>query len=121
MPYVVPMNFGYKDQCLYLHSASSGKKIEILKNNNNVCFEIDIDTQLVKSERPCDYSMKYLSVIGFGKAIFLDEKQERKRALHIIVGHYIETAPYEYDEKLLDKLTIIKIEINQMFGKNSAY
>ncbi len=39
-PYMVPMNFGYKDNNLYLHSSSEGRKIEILKANNQVSFGV---------------------------------------------------------------------------------
>ncbi len=41
IPYIVTMNFAYKDNCLYLHSAKSGRKIDILRKNPRVCFEID--------------------------------------------------------------------------------
>ena len=43
MPYVIPMDFGYKDNCLYFHCAREGKKIDIIKRNNSACFEMDID------------------------------------------------------------------------------
>ncbi len=43
MPYIVPLCFGYQDRCLYFHSAIEGKKISMIKSNNNVCFEVDID------------------------------------------------------------------------------
>ena len=39
VPYIVPLSFGYKDNCLYFHSAPEGRKIDIIKQNNNVCFE----------------------------------------------------------------------------------
>ncbi|MBM4241899.1 MAG: pyridoxamine 5'-phosphate oxidase family protein [Euryarchaeota archaeon] len=77
MPYIVPMNFGYKDNRLYLHSASEGKKIDIIRENNNICFEMDIKHDLVKSESPCHYGMKYCSVIGFGKAYLVDDLDEK--------------------------------------------
>ncbi len=48
-PYIVPLCFGYKDNNLYFHSAGEGKKLDIIKKNNNVCFEFDIDLELVKS------------------------------------------------------------------------
>ena len=41
IPYVVPLNFGYKEKVLYFHSAPEGKKIEYIRKNNNVCFEIE--------------------------------------------------------------------------------
>ena len=47
-PYVVPLCFGYDDNTLYFHSAIEGKKIEILKKNNSVCFEMDIGTELIQ-------------------------------------------------------------------------
>ena len=47
-PYLVPMNFGFKDNILYLHSSPEGKKIEILKVNNKVSFGVQIKTGLVK-------------------------------------------------------------------------
>ena len=49
-PYIVPLCFGYKDNTLYFHSALEGKKLDIMKNNNNVCFEFDIDYQIVEAE-----------------------------------------------------------------------
>lgn len=51
IPYVVPMNYGYRDNCLYLHSAKEGRKIDIIRENPNVCFEVDTDIELVISFR----------------------------------------------------------------------
>jgi uncharacterized protein len=47
-PYIVPMNFGYSDNCLYLHSAPQGKKIELLKRNPLVCFEVEHDVAILE-------------------------------------------------------------------------
>jgi hypothetical protein len=54
------MNFAYHDNCIYLHSAPEGRKIDILKNNDRVCFEVDIQTQIVKDSQACNWSMRYL-------------------------------------------------------------
>ena len=59
MPYVVPLSFGYKfidDGALelYFHSAFEGKKIDILKRNNKVCFEMSCEGEPVYSEIPCN-------------------------------------------------------------------
>ncbi len=75
-PYMVPMNFGFKDNNLYLHSSTEGKKIEILKVNNKVSFGVEIKTEVVKSEKPCNWGMNYMSVIGEGYAHFIEEYQE---------------------------------------------
>lgn len=121
MPYIVPMNFGYKNNSLYLHSAKEGKKIEIIKNNNNVCFEIDTDHELIKSEKACSWGMKYRSVIGFGKAHLIDNSEEKRRALDIIMEHYSSKSSYDYLEKEIDNVAIIKIEIESIIGKELGY
>ncbi|MBL7205487.1 MAG: pyridoxamine 5'-phosphate oxidase family protein [Desulfobacteraceae bacterium] len=118
IPYIVPLNFGYRDSCLYFHTPKAGKKIDMIKTNNRVCFELDIDHEVVKAENPCDWNMKYRSVIGYGRASLLDEIEEKRRALDIILDHYSGRV-HEYKEKMVDHLAIIKVEIQSMTGKKS--
>ncbi len=73
MPYIVPLCFGYKDNTLYFHGALEGKKIDILRKNQNVCFEFDVDAEVVEKEKACSWGMKCQSMIGFGKADFKPE------------------------------------------------
>ena len=123
LPYIVPVAFGYKGNCLYFHSAPEGKKIEIIKQNNNVCFELDIDCELdKKTEQPCNWSMKYRSVIGFGKAFFIDDLEGKKAALNIIVEHYSGNPnEYPYPKDMISNMAVIKVEIDSMTGKQSGY
>jgi len=121
VPYVVPMNFGYKDNCLYFHCAKAGKKIDVIRQNNKVCFEMDIDQTIVKPEgRPCGYSTKYRSVIGFGKAFLVDDLEEKAMALNIVTQHY-SGGFYQFSEKELENVAIIKVEIDSMTGKKAGY
>jgi len=120
IPYVIPVNFGYKSNRIYFHSAPMGKKIDILKNNNNICFEIDIDHELFISDNICNSSMKYRSVIGFGKAFLINNIEEKRDAFNIITNHYITGNSHEYNERLLKKIAIVKIEIDSMTGKKSG-
>ena len=119
-PYIVPLNFGYRDNCLYFHTPQVGKKIDMIKTNNRVCFELDIDCEVVRAENPCDWTMKFQSVIGYGRAFLLDDTEEKRRALNVIVEHYSGRVN-EYNEKLVDRLVIIKVEIESMTGKKSGY
>jgi len=121
IPYIVPMNFGYKDNCLYFHSAPIGKKIEIIKKNNQVCFEIDIDHELVITESACNATMKYLSIIGFGIAELIDDFEPKQKALQIIMDHYSTNKNHEFSKKMIDNLVIIKVKIDKMTGKKSGY
>lgn len=120
-PYIVPMNFAYHDQCLYLHSAREGRKIEILKKNNQICFEIEQQTELVISDDPCKWSMRYLSVIGFGRAFLMDDLLAKKAGLDIIMKKYSSLQSFEYPDNALNKILIIKVEIDEMTGKKAGY
>ena len=62
--------------------------LDRLRNNNKVCFEFDTDHELVMDKKACDCRMKYLSVIGFGKAVFVEDIELKHRALDIIMQHF---------------------------------
>ncbi len=117
VPYIVPLCFGYEKGALYFHSAIEGRKLEILKKNPRVCFEMDIDCELVKSGDRC--TMKYRSVIGNGQASFIETLEDKRNALDLIMRHYNqEPIPYP-DPVLTNMLAVIKAEIKEMTGKAS--
>lgn len=123
-PYIVPMNFGFKDHNLYLHSSNEGRKIEILKINNKVSFGVEIRTKVVKSELPCNWGMNYMSVIGEGYAYFIEDSKKRIEALDIIMSKYSNneaTTSFRYSETALNKVALIKIEVELLSGKISGY
>ncbi|OGD13986.1 hypothetical protein A2V47_07155 [Candidatus Atribacteria bacterium RBG_19FT_COMBO_35_14] len=121
-PYVIPMNFGYRDKNIYLHSAREGRKLDILRNNDKVCIEFDVDVKLVQSQEACETSMKYKSVLIFGTAVILEDTAEKKRALDIIMHHYYyhnSPSVFHFPEDVLEKVIIIKVKIEEMTGKES--
>jgi len=120
-PYIVPMNFGYKDACIYLHSAKEGRKIAILKKNPNICFEVESKAEIKTGEKACDWGMKYLSVIGLGKVEFVNEEQEKLAALSILMEKYVVATALEYRGESLSKVQVLKIEIKEMTGKKAGY
>ena len=117
-PYVVPLCFGYDNGALFFHSAKEGRKIEILTKNNQVCFEFDIDPEVKSGKTACAWGMKYRSVIGFGKAVFIEDPEERRKALDVIMRQYAD-GDFEYSEKSFEKALVIKVEIESMTGKKS--
>ena len=117
-PYIVPLCFGYKDKVLYFHSSQKGKKIDIIKKNPKVCFEFDTDTEIVKAEDACRWTMRYRSVIGFGNASLLEDTEEKRKALNIIMSQYSD-GTFEYNDSILKKTFMIKVEIESMTGKQS--
>ena len=117
-PYVVPLNYGYRDGRLYFHCAGEGRKIDILKINDRVCVEVDIDSRIVRGDAPCRWAAKYRSVIGFGRARIVDGETEKIAALEIIMAHY-GGGGGEYDEKSLRLTTVIEVVLESMTGKQS--
>ena len=119
-PYVVPLCFAYSNKTLYFHSAEEGLKLEILQQNPNVCVEFDLDHEVIQGDKPCKWSMKYRSVIGFGKASFVEDLEEKRRGLDAIMHHYSGRS-LEYMERAIESTCIIKVEIESMTGKKSGY
>ena len=117
-PYIVPLSFGYADDELYFHSAMEGKKLDILKKNNRVCFEFDIDTEIKIGKTACQWGMKFRSVIGFGQAYFIEDPESKRSALDTIMGQYSNDA-FEFPDETVAKTVVIRVEIESMTGKRA--
>jgi hypothetical protein len=119
-PYVVPLSFGYRDGVLYFHGGAKGTKARILRKSNNVCFEMDVDVALSPSDEPCRCGLKYRSVIGQGKAYFIDDPDGKRDALNVIMGQYVE-GTYEFSDEAVRRTTVFRVEIESMTGKQRGY
>ena len=117
-PYMVPMNFGYSDGCLFFHCANQGRKIDVIKKNPNICFEVDELIRLKKASLACDWGIDFKSVIGSGKAQFLEDSKEKIQALNVIMSQY-SGRTFEYPDEMLEKTCVIKVVIDEMAGKQS--
>lgn len=120
-PYVVPVNFVCSGGCLYLHSACEGKKIEILKRNNRVCFEAEAGVELVRSERACDFGARYVSVIGTGTASFVEDSAEKSRVFDLFMAKYAGPGAWSYPETALRGVAVIRVDVETLTGKFSGY
>jgi hypothetical protein len=118
-PYIVPVCFGYEDGALYFHSSPQGRKMDILRKNNAVCFEFDIDQEVVKAEGACQWNIEYRSVIGFGKASLIEDPKEKRRALDLIVAQ-CGGEPEQYPQKTLSRTAVVRIDIESATAKVTA-
>jgi nitroimidazol reductase NimA-like FMN-containing flavoprotein (pyridoxamine 5'-phosphate oxidase superfamily) len=117
-PYIVPLCFGYKDNTLYFHSAVRGKKIDILRNNPRVCFEFDSDSEIQSGETACKFGMRYRSVIGFGTAVIIDNPNDKRHALDVIMANYTK-GQFTYTDEGIRKTAVIRVDIDTLTGKSS--
>jgi len=119
-PFLVPVFYAYDGAAMYFHSASAGTKIEILKRNPKVCFEISIDQGVIESDKACDFEAKHRTVIGFGKAGFIDDEVEKIQILNRIVGRFTDKK-FDYPKENLRQTSVIRIEIESIKGKKHGF
>ena len=117
-PYIVPVCFGYKNNRIYIHSASEGRKLDIIKKNPRVCFEMEADVKILETPEACDWSIAYKSIMGAGTAVVVDKAEEKSEALSILMGHYSQK-DYSFEDIDLADLVVIRIDILWMTGKAS--
>jgi nitroimidazol reductase NimA-like FMN-containing flavoprotein (pyridoxamine 5'-phosphate oxidase superfamily) len=103
---------------LYFHGASEGKKMDIIRENNNACFEIDCDCQLIENEKPCSCSYGFKSIIGFGKIIIMETTEEKTNELNILMKHQTgKEMRHNFPEEALEKLVVYRMEVEEFTGK----
>ena len=125
-PYVLPMNFGYHDKAIYLHSAPTGKIIDILNHNNKIAIAFTIGQELAYQnvEVACSYRMRSKSVIINSTVEFIEQNEEKINALNIIMAHYSERT-FTYSIPAVQNVKIWKVVINdftcKLFGVKQSH
>ncbi len=122
LPYLLPFNFGYEDGIIYFHSGRTGKKIDILTQNPNVCVEFSTDYQLrFQSENvACSYTMKYRSVLAYGKVEFIEDPEQKIQIMNKVMKHYI-SDNFTYNPPSMKEVSCWIVRIHKMEGKINGY
>jgi len=112
-------NFVYLEGDIYFHCAPEGEKIEDIKRDERVCFEIDLPIGYVKSdENPCEAGYLYQSVIAKGRAFIVEEKEKKLRVLKALMEKYQPKGGYgPFPEKKLMLTAVVRISIDHISGK----
>jgi nitroimidazol reductase NimA-like FMN-containing flavoprotein (pyridoxamine 5'-phosphate oxidase superfamily) len=120
-PYLLTVNFGYRDGCLFFHSAPEGKKIDLIRRNPRVCVQVMTDIRMTTGDDPCnDWTMKYKSITGYGKAEIITDTAEKIDGLNVLMNHYSAKGPFTFSDKGLAESAVIRIRIESMTAKGSA-
>ncbi len=111
-PYVVPMNYGYEfidgKLIIYLHGARRGRKIDIMRVNPKVFFELECDIVPFEGDIACNYGITYASVMGRGVAEILEAPEGKMHGLSVLMKTQTEK-DFEFNEKLVSVVSVIKI------------
>ncbi len=116
VPFIVPVFFAYDGEALYFHSARAGTKIDILKRNPSVCFEVSITDGVIESDSACDFEARHRTAIGFGAASFVEDEAEKIAALNRIVARFSERT-FTFPAANLAATAVVRIAVASIKGK----
>lgn len=121
-PYVIPMNFGFEHDVIYLHGAQHGKKIDILRQHPSVCINFTTDHVLryQNEEVACSWSMKYRSVLCYGEAEFILEPEEKTAAFHIVMSQYTK-GKFKFNPPSIREVNVWKVKVLKYEGRTYGY
>ena len=120
-PYVVPMNYGYTMEegrlVLYMHSALRGKKLDMMRANPRVFFEMDCDLAPFEGEKPCQYGLVYSSVMGRGTACIVEDVEEKIKAMKLLMKTQT-GKDFEFNDRLVSIVAVIRIDVEEYTAKH---
>ena len=120
-PYVVPMNYGFVKEdgklVLYLHSAVQGKKLDMIRCNPRVFFEMDCDRMPFEGDKPCQYGLVYSSVMGRGTARIVEDVEEKKKAMSLLMKAQTDK-DFSFEDKLVSIVAVIRIDVEEYTAKH---
>jgi nitroimidazol reductase NimA-like FMN-containing flavoprotein (pyridoxamine 5'-phosphate oxidase superfamily) len=120
VPFLVPLFYAYDGKAVYFHSAQAGTKIDILKRNNLVRFEVLSELGIIEADSACDFEAKHRTVIGLGRASFVEGEDEKAAILDMIVGRFTDRR-FEYPKENLKRTCVIRIDIESIKGKEHGF
>ena len=120
-PYVVPMNYGYTMEdgklVLYLHSAVKGKKLDMIRANPKVFFSIDCDRMPFEGRVACQYGLVYSSIMGRGTATIVEDVEEKKQAMSILMKTQT-GKDFTFEDRLVSIVAVIRIDVAEFTAKH---
>ena len=122
--YIVPLNFGFEDNkerlLFYFHGAKEGRKIDLIAKSPYVGFEMDSSHEVyTKSDTgtACTYTARFQSVIGTGRVSMVDDTNEKRHGLLLLMKHTTQKCEWSFDEKMLNAVAVFKLEVEKLSCK----
>ena len=116
--YLLPINFGYSNGCIYIHSGKHGHKLDVFQDGTPVSLSIQHAVEVVPAPTPCKYTTHYMSVLGKGTITRLDVPEQVQDGLNTIVAHY-GAQPIAYAPADLDRIFVYQIKLESVSFKQS--
>ncbi|MBC8515934.1 MAG: pyridoxamine 5'-phosphate oxidase family protein [Nitrosopumilus sp.] len=124
-PQIIPMNFVFRNDVVYMHSHVKGEKLDNISRDNKVGFEADRELEFLPSyfEDPHNASLAdtlYISIVIKGIASFVSDREEKTLALNGLMEKYQPEGQYDpiqSDMRVLDAVSVIKVTPKTLHGK----
>lgn len=122
--YIVPLNFGYEIRndtyIFYFHGATEGRKIELIRKNPHVGFEMDTDAAVYKkgeSDLACTYTARFQSVIGNGIVEMVSAPEEKLHGLSLLMAHNAGPREWTFDANMLHAVAVFRLAVTKLSCK----
>ena len=119
-PYLVSVNYGYTMEdgklTLYVHGATEGRKLDVLRANPKVFIEMDCDIMLIEGKLACQYGTTYSSIMGTGTAVIVEDPEEKMKGLSILMKTQT-GKDFEFNERLVSIVSVIRIDVAEYTAK----
>lgn len=121
MPYVVPMNYGYRMEegklTLYLHSAVKGYKLDVIAKNPVCCFEMNCGVEPFEGKIPCQNGITYYSLMGRGMIHMVEDVAEKEAAMTLLMK--VQTGKdFTFNERLVSIVSVLRIDVSAYTAKH---
>jgi len=114
-PYAVCVNFIYRDKALFVHSATEGHKLDLLRADPRVGFTLAVDVQVV----PDQFTTWYRSVSGWGVVSLVEDEAERQAVFAGFAAKYRAACPSPVPESMSRRIAVLKVAVESVTGKHS--
>ncbi len=119
-PYVVPMNYGHMLEdgrlTLYLHGAMRGRKLDVMRQNPKVSFTLESDVRPFDGDVACRYGLSYRSVMGVGTATIVEDTEEKKHGLSVLMKTQT-GGDFSFTDKMVSVVSVIRIDVTRFTAK----
>jgi len=117
-PYIIPVNYVLFLDKIFVHTGFKGKKLDIIKVNPLVCFEVSKQIKLIPSDKACKFYVEFISVIAAGKAGIVHEPETKYEVMKAFLKKYsfTETEP-ELKFEDINNVCVLEITIDKISGR----